>query len=184
MSFKGVVPWAPVLPVVPWSPVIPVKMVPSEAGGDTGDSRKTSRGLTGRRAPLPWGTNKLHSTEVSKVKKNDGPRGSVWWKSKGAVPNRMKMKRRKAWEPDRGDVHALSRRTRPLLVHEVQQELADLRLPQLGRRAVVVGHEVLGAAQVLHLRRRSESTQIEIVPHLVPDGSYDVLLWRDHRQPG
>ena len=59
----------------------------------------TSPGLTGRRASLPWGTNELHSTEVSKVKKNDGPRGSVWWKSKGAVPNRMKMKRRKAWEP-------------------------------------------------------------------------------------
>jgi hypothetical protein len=33
------------------------------------------------------------------VKKHDGPARSVWWKSKGAVPNRMKMKRRKAWEP-------------------------------------------------------------------------------------
>jgi hypothetical protein len=32
-------------------------------------------------------------------KKIDGPRGSVWWKSKGAMPNRMKVKRRKAWEP-------------------------------------------------------------------------------------
>ena len=31
--------------------------------------------------------------------KTDGPRGSVWWKSIGAVPNRMKVKRRKAWEP-------------------------------------------------------------------------------------
>jgi hypothetical protein len=34
------------------------------------------------------------------VKNNEGPRGSVWWKSKGAVPNRMKVKRRKAWEPE------------------------------------------------------------------------------------
>ena len=33
------------------------------------------------------------------MNKVDGPRGSVWWKSKGAVPNRTKVKRRKAWEP-------------------------------------------------------------------------------------
>ena len=33
------------------------------------------------------------------TKTNEGPRGSVWWKFTGAVPNRMKVKRRKAWEP-------------------------------------------------------------------------------------
>jgi hypothetical protein len=33
------------------------------------------------------------------VNKGEGPQGSVWWKSKGAVPNRTKVKRRKAWEP-------------------------------------------------------------------------------------
>ena len=85
---------------------------------------------------------------------------------------------------DRGDVHVLGRRTRLLFIHEVQQELADLALPQLRRRAVVVRDEVLGALQVLLLRRRSKPTQVEIVPHLVPDGSHGVLLWRDHRQPG
>jgi hypothetical protein len=59
-----------------------------------------SPGSTGCRASLPWRTNKLHSTEDSKAKKKtDGPRGSVWWKFIGAVPNRMKVKRRKAWEP-------------------------------------------------------------------------------------
>ncbi len=30
---------------------------------------------------------------------NEGPRGSVWWKFTGAMPNRTKVKRRKAWEP-------------------------------------------------------------------------------------
>jgi len=47
-----------------------------------------------------------------------------------------------------------------------------------------VRDEVLGALQILLLRRRSKPTQVEIVPHLVPDGSHDVLLWPDHRQPG
>src|SRR3954466_2673003 len=93
------------------------------------------------------------------------------------------VQRRRIEELDGGDIHVLRRRTSLPLVHEVQQEVADLLLPELCRRAPVVVNEVVGALQVLLLRRRRESTQLEIGRHLVPDGSHGVLLWRDHRQP-
>ena len=63
--------------------------------------------------------------------------------------------RRRVEELDRGDVHVHGRRPCLLLVHQVEQELADLRLAQHVRRPAVERDEGARSAQVLLPRGRA-----------------------------
>ena len=88
--------------------------------------------------------------------------------------------RRPVEELDRGDVHVVGRRAELPLVHEVQQELADLWLTELRWRPAVVRDEVLRAAEVLLLRRIGESSEREVGLHLVPDEPHGVFPFDGH----